>query len=168
MKTLKDRLEHLQKDLTQKDFANKIGIPLNTYTAWLRNERLPSYDAIQKVCTALCVSADWLLTGSDNVRTSLTYTMRERLYEAKGATGLRVPQLADRMGVNAEEVERIMNEGGEPSGTFLSAFEDRLQPEIDRIKSTPCAGCRSKDAEIAFLRTQLSEALARIPKPKEG
>ena len=64
MKTLKDRLTHLQNGLTQRDFAAKIGVPLNTYTAWLRDERLPSYEAIQKICTALGVSADWLLTGS--------------------------------------------------------------------------------------------------------
>ena len=67
MKTLKDRLEHLQKGQSQRDFASQIGVPLNTYTAWLRGERLPSYEAIQKICTALGVSADWLLTGRDGV-----------------------------------------------------------------------------------------------------
>lgn len=51
----------MRKGLTQKAFADKIGVPLNTYTAWLRAERLPSYDAIEKICTVLCVSADWLL-----------------------------------------------------------------------------------------------------------
>ncbi len=61
MKTFADRLESLRKGLTQKAFADKIGVPLNTYTAWLRSERLPSYEAIASMCTALCVSADWLV-----------------------------------------------------------------------------------------------------------
>jgi len=61
MQSFSDRLESLRNGLTQKAFASKIGVPLNTYTAWLRAERLPSYDAIEKMCTVLCVSADWLL-----------------------------------------------------------------------------------------------------------
>ena len=61
MQSFSDRLESLRNGLTQKAFASKIGVPLNTYTAWLRAERLPSYEAIEKMCTVLCVSADWLL-----------------------------------------------------------------------------------------------------------
>lgn len=61
MKSFSSRLESLRNGLTQKAFADKIGVPLNTYTAWLRSERLPSYEAIQNICTVLCVSADWLL-----------------------------------------------------------------------------------------------------------
>lgn len=61
MKNFTDRLESLRKGLTQKAFAEKLDVPLNTYTAWLRGERLPSYEAIEKICTVLCVSSDWLL-----------------------------------------------------------------------------------------------------------
>ncbi|HAX90637.1 MAG TPA: hypothetical protein DCY07_00300 [Rhodospirillaceae bacterium] len=158
------RLQHVHKPMNGAEFCRAIGISTPLYQKW-KSGSIPGYDKLRLISEKFGVSVDWLLTGNESVKTTLTYTIRERLYEAKGATGLSLPQLADRMGVAAKEVERIMNEGGNPNGLFLSAFEQHLQPEIDRIKSTPCAGCRSKESEIAFLRSQLSESLARIPKP---
>lgn len=176
--------------ITQKVLAEMLGVAKN-YVYLMESGKKPITDTIRTKLDELAKievhkrEQTWTKNPDGTVRDLKTnesgnpnvplpsqlnfhQSMRERLYEAQGATGLRVPQLADRMGVDAEEVERIMNEGGEPSGTFLSAFEDRLQPEIDRIKSTPCANCASKDSEIAFLRTQLAEALARIPKPRDS
>lgn len=167
LKTFSDRLNFLRGNKSKAHFAKEIGISPPLFSQWEKGA-VPTYDKVRLISERVGRTPDWLLTGINKAGTSLTYTMRERLYEAKGATGLRVPQLADRMGVDVKEVERIMNEGGEPDGAFLSAFEQHLQPEIDRIKSTPCAGCRSKDAEISFLRSQLSESLARIPKPKDS
>lgn len=46
---------------TQKQFAQSLGIPLNTYTNWIRGIRKPDMDAIIKLCTQMSVSADWLL-----------------------------------------------------------------------------------------------------------
>lgn len=88
MNSLSDRLESMRKSHTQKEFANKIGVPLNTYTAWLRNERLPSYDAIKKICTALGVSADWLLTGREGVS-----RMRETVTTSYGNKPTAPPQV---------------------------------------------------------------------------
>ena len=46
---------------TQKKFAQSLGIPLNTYTNWIRGVRKPDMDAIIKLCTQMSISADWLL-----------------------------------------------------------------------------------------------------------
>ena len=46
---------------TQKQFAQSLGIPLNTYTNWIRGIRKPDMDAIIKLCIQMSVSADWLL-----------------------------------------------------------------------------------------------------------
>ena len=56
-----ERLEILRNGLTQKAFANKIGIPLNSYTNWVRGIREPSLSAILSICTQLGISSDWLL-----------------------------------------------------------------------------------------------------------
>jgi len=66
MKSFPERLLHIQGDETQKDFAKSLGIPLNTYTSWLRGERLPSYDGIVLICAKKGYSADWLLGLADN------------------------------------------------------------------------------------------------------
>lgn len=61
MDTFGERLESLRKGQTQKEFASKIGLPLNSYTNWVRGIREPSMSAIISLCTHLSVSADWLL-----------------------------------------------------------------------------------------------------------
>jgi len=75
MKKFTDRLESLREGLTQKAFAEKLNVPLNTYTAWLRGERLPSYEAIERICTVLCVSSDWLLGLSQAPPTKKTHAV---------------------------------------------------------------------------------------------
>ena len=60
-----NRLESLRDRETQKGFAKSLGIPINTYTNWVRGIREPSMSAIINLCTQLSVSADWLLGLSD-------------------------------------------------------------------------------------------------------
>jgi len=61
METFGDRLESLRGNLTQKQFAAALGLPINTYTNWVRGLREPSMNAIINLCTRLGVSSDWLL-----------------------------------------------------------------------------------------------------------
>ena len=60
-----NRLESLREGETQKGFAKSLGIPINTYTNWVRGIREPSMSAIINLCTHLGVSADWLLGLSE-------------------------------------------------------------------------------------------------------
>ncbi len=65
MKNFEERMRELQGERTQKEFANFLGIPLNTYTNWLLYQRRPTIDAVISICTKLGVSADWLLGLTD-------------------------------------------------------------------------------------------------------
>lgn len=60
-KSFGGRLEHLRGERSQREFARQIGVPLNTYTNWVREIRTPTIDALKGICTQLNVSADWLL-----------------------------------------------------------------------------------------------------------
>ena len=64
-KSFRERLEELQGNRTQKEFATYLGIPLNTYTNWLLHSRRPTMDAIILICTKLGESSDWLLGLSE-------------------------------------------------------------------------------------------------------
>ena len=66
MKKLGTRLEALRGSKTQKEFAALCGIPLNTYTNWVRGICEPSASAIIKLCTTFGVQSDWLLGMSDS------------------------------------------------------------------------------------------------------
>ena len=61
METFGDRLESVRGDLSQKKFAASLGVPINTYTNWVRGIREPSMSAIINLSTRLGVSADWLI-----------------------------------------------------------------------------------------------------------
>ncbi len=67
------RLESLRGSLTQRQFANMLGVPLTSYTNWLAGISTPKIDVVITVCSKLGVSADWLLgltdssTGADAV-----------------------------------------------------------------------------------------------------
>lgn len=69
-----DRLESLRNGETQKGFAKSLGIPINTYTNWVRGIREPSMSAIVNICTHLGVSADWLLSLPERGGSSTTVT----------------------------------------------------------------------------------------------
>lgn len=62
----RSRLEELQGERTQKEFAAFLRIPLNTYTNWLLYQRRPTIDAVIAICTKMGVSSDWLLGLSDS------------------------------------------------------------------------------------------------------
>jgi transcriptional regulator with XRE-family HTH domain len=65
MKVFSDRLEKLRGSQTQRAFAKKLGVPLNTYTNWVRKINCPKTDQLGKICTEFGVSSDWLLGLDD-------------------------------------------------------------------------------------------------------
>lgn len=73
MEGLGERLESMRKG-TQKEFAKLIGVPLNSYTNWVRGIREPSAGCIVTICTRLGISSDWLLGLPPAVHGSATAT----------------------------------------------------------------------------------------------
>jgi len=140
MKNFPTRLDSLRKGMTQKEFANKIGVPLNTYTAWLRGERLPSFEAITNICTVLDVKADWLLTGKEGTMIPNTSEIRDMIIRGMGATGLNAHELAELMKVSAAEVQAALD--GKPQNqAFSQAYETHVQPIIDMRTKGVCPNC---------------------------
>jgi transcriptional regulator with XRE-family HTH domain len=140
MKNFSDRLDSMRKGMTQKEFANKIGVPLNTYTAWLRGERLPSFEAIINICTVLDVKSDWLLTGKEGSSIPITSTLRDKIQRGLGATGKNSHELATLLGVSPGEVQAALD-GTDQSQAFSQAFETHVQPIIDMRKKGVCPNC---------------------------
>lgn len=83
-KSLGERIEELRADRTQKEFAAFIGVPLNTYTNWVRGIRNPASDALVTICTRLGVSSDWLLGLSGDTGTQRSGTLRPVAASAVG------------------------------------------------------------------------------------
>lgn len=51
------------KNMTQKEFADKVGIGNSTVSEWKKKKTNPSADKIMDICMALDVTPEQLLTG---------------------------------------------------------------------------------------------------------
>lgn len=66
--TFGGRLKYLLQNekITQKDFADLIGITETTLSRWISGSRRPNTDMLYKICNSLNCSADYLLFGNGN------------------------------------------------------------------------------------------------------
>ena len=52
-----------EMNMTQKEFANKTGIPETTVSDWKKKKTNPTSDKILVICKVLNVTPEWLLRG---------------------------------------------------------------------------------------------------------
>ena len=53
-------------DLSQSDFAEKIGVKQSQVSEWLSGKAKPGYDSLKQMATAFHVSADYFLGLTDD------------------------------------------------------------------------------------------------------
>lgn len=85
-----NRLRELRNNLTQKEFAEKIGIPLVTYQKYESCERMPPGHVLSRVAEICGKTVDWLL-GRDLI--SIVAEERAK-YEADKAEVAALSRLA--------------------------------------------------------------------------
>lgn len=59
-----NRLRQLRAHLSQKEFSEKINVPLTTYQRYESGERLPKGDVLHRIASIFDVPVEWLMTGS--------------------------------------------------------------------------------------------------------
>ena len=66
---MNERLKRLRKtlDLTQQDFADKIGSKRNTVAKYETGTNVPSTAVISSICRVFNVNEEWLRTGSGDM-----------------------------------------------------------------------------------------------------
>jgi transcriptional regulator with XRE-family HTH domain len=71
---MKERLKKLRKtlDLTQQEFADKIGSARDNIAGYETGRRNPSVAVISLICTKFNVNEDWLRTGNGEMFIELT------------------------------------------------------------------------------------------------
>ena len=65
MKKFALRLRELRGGLSQKEMAEKLGIPQQTYAGWELGNRQPKLEMLEEISLQFAVSADWLLGLTD-------------------------------------------------------------------------------------------------------
>jgi transcriptional regulator with XRE-family HTH domain len=63
--TIRDRIfdKLTEMNLTQKEFANRTGIPETTISDWKKKKTNPTAEKILIICKVLDVTPEWLLSG---------------------------------------------------------------------------------------------------------
>ena len=66
--TISERIFEIleQKEMSQKEFSEKTGIPQSTISEWKRKRTNPTAEKLMIICSVLNVSLEWLLSGSEN------------------------------------------------------------------------------------------------------
>ena len=67
MSSIADRLVFLRGSATQAEFADRVGINVNTLRGYEKGRALPGYEVLESLCSKLNVSPSWILTGQGNV-----------------------------------------------------------------------------------------------------
>lgn len=75
--TLGGRLRQLRGDMTQKEFADLLGIGLATWRRYENNERIPDIGLAIRLDLMFSVDLFWLLTGREATDTTDRITPRE-------------------------------------------------------------------------------------------
>lgn len=72
--TLGDRIKTVRKnrDLTQREFAEKIGTTQNTIANYETGHRNPSAAALNNICKTFGIREEWLRTGEGEMFISMT------------------------------------------------------------------------------------------------
>ena len=55
-----------QKDMTQKEFSEKTGIPQSTMSSWRGKKQNPSLDKLKVICDVLQVDPYYLISGTES------------------------------------------------------------------------------------------------------
>lgn len=63
MKHIADRIRAVRGQMTQGDFALKLGINPNTLRNYENKRALPNHEVLETVCTLFSINPEWLLLG---------------------------------------------------------------------------------------------------------
>ena len=83
-------------NMTQKQFADFLGIPYETFKGWLRFDRVPDLSTAYSIAYALGVTLDYLFSGKD------------RDIAAKRLWEIEARKAADRILVLTKKIEKEM------------------------------------------------------------
>lgn len=99
---LAERLRELRGDLSQCEFAAKIGVKQTSYSSWERGVKDPAAQTVAQISSTFGVSADWLLGLSDNREGTQNSSVAPNLARLKDAATIVLTR--------SEDLERAVKE----------------------------------------------------------
>jgi len=134
-----DRIKKLRKllNLTQKEFAQKIGVIDTLVRKWERGENEPTPKSLRAIAKTYNINLHWLLTGEGEM-----FIKREHKIPTEKAS--IVPELANFLALLPEEQQKqlasvfkeFLKTSSAPPPEPASPLLEEKQPESDRISES--------------------------------
>ncbi len=131
---MKDRIRALRKalDMTQKEFAEKIGLKRNSVASYEIGKNYPMDTVIKSICREFNVNEDWLRTGEGEMFIQLPEEDEVAAY---------VSDLLEDDGENPlyliiKEIMHTYNEVSPKSQEILCDFSKRLLDNLSQKKES--------------------------------
>lgn len=163
MSSVGERIKKIRGALTQKEFADSLGITAQAIINYERHGRIPSRSILNKISTIYTVAVDWLLTGEGS------------MYQKGGEQGVSEFKMGDTSPIlekgilqhtdfiNTEKLKtgdtspilRLMEQNAVFQRDLLEAVRQNgdLRVEVERLRMD----VERRDARIAELERQLAE-----------
>lgn len=148
---MNERLKQLRKelDLTQREFAERIGTKQNTIATYEMGRNNPSDPIIRSICREFCVNEDWLRNGTGGKQNMFRSDLRDELdliadkYDLSKKEKLLIEAFMRARKEDRDVVLRIfqsavdaMNAGEDPEEKGLAAAEAAYEQAFG-IQSEP-------------------------------
>lgn len=135
MDTLGQRIKFLRGNLSQGEFAEKVGISKGSIGGYERNENSPSADAILKICSINNISVEWLLYGRNPLQQNLqtndsTFVMIPRVVASLAVGGKRLESSGKSLGLYSFRSDWINKKGNVSQMVLIDVTGDSMLPEI--------------------------------------
>lgn len=155
--------------MTQKELADKLGIPYQSVSQWERNTRNPKYDTIRRIATALGVEWTDLVPEEeqgkqviDNIRSKLAKMGLESNFTPDDKETLKslLPRAADLEPLTSEEsaLKILLNSLGydilKAKGNYFFTYESGGS-EISRKDLNELLNCAQNGLKVAAKTLEL-------------
>lgn len=133
---MNERIKKLRKalDLTQQEFASRIGSVQNTITGYETGRRIPSNQVVSLICKTFSVNEEWLRTGKGEMFVPKASNALEALAKERGLSHGAYIAIEKFLNLKPELQEGII-------GYFLEVAAaigaDDVPPSYPAIASVP-------------------------------
>lgn len=162
--TTGERIRHLRGDLSQAEFASKIGVHKEMVGKYERGQNVPGGDVLTRMREVFGVSLDWLLTGQGQMR-------RDEAAPAAASPTTVEAQAAVNVGLYGQVLEQVAAVYQECGVTASLAQIGAKAAEIAGYLSSPDFSTNTDQAAaLKYATTQLRSILrtANQAKPNDA
>ncbi len=126
----------ISREISQKEFAEAIGVPANTLCQWETGKRAPDYEMLKKISAYFGVSVDYLLDNNEPAEatsSSLLSGFGKLMKQVREQKGITVEQMACDLGTTASLLIGIEARNTPPSINAAIKIANYLEVSTDYL-----------------------------------